>query len=218
MKIWVRIAAITMASWTGIAVADWLNARCDIYPRGEDKVSAMIPCTFGQRQGAVTITRSDGVTHNLIPMGDVPGNFRDQRGRTVYRQSGLGRAGQIFRLEDESVYVYWDTSALNTVDEADNPTAPYTTDDYDVTTLLRCGRLDAEHMDTCPAGILRMVDGEASIVITSPTGDQITINFLTDYVNATAGEVDARLEGDTWIVIVNGQERYEVPLAAIEGG
>jgi hypothetical protein len=37
-------------------------------------------------------------------------------------------------------------------------------------------------------------------------------------VNATAGEVDARLEGHTWIVIVNGRERYEVPLAAIEGG
>jgi hypothetical protein len=218
MKTWARIVAVTAAAWTGITVADWTNARCDIYPRGEDKAGAMISCTFGQRQGVVTITRSDGITHNLIPVGDVPGNFRDQHGRTVYRQSGLGRAGQIFRFEGESVYVYWDTSTLNPVDESDNPTAPYSTDDYDATTLLRCGRLDAEYMGTCPAGILRMEGGKASIVITSPAGEQFTINFLTDYVNTTVGEVDARLEGDTWIVIVNGQERYEVPMAAIEGG
>lgn len=31
-------------------------------------------------------------------------------------------------------------------------------------------------------------------------------------------QVEARLEGDTWIVLVNGQDRYEVPLALIEGG
>jgi hypothetical protein len=63
-----------------------------------------------------------------------------------------------------------------------------------------------------------MEDRQASIVITSPAGEQFTINFMKDYVNASAGEVDTRLEGDTWIVIANGEERYEVPLAAIEGG
>jgi hypothetical protein len=73
-------------------------------------------------------------------------------------------------------------------------------------------------MGSCPAGILRMEDRQASIVITSPAGEQFTINFMTDYVNATSGEVEARMEGDTWIVIINGKERYEVPLAAIEGG
>jgi hypothetical protein len=63
----------------------------------------------------VTITRSDGVTYDLTPVGDAPGNYRDQDGRPVYRQSGLGTAGLIFRLPKESVYVYWDTSALHCV-------------------------------------------------------------------------------------------------------
>ena len=55
----------------------------------------MIPCTFGQRQGFITITREDGVTYELTPVGDALGNFGDQKGRAVYRESGLGRAGQI---------------------------------------------------------------------------------------------------------------------------
>lgn len=218
MKFSITLLATLVAGWTDLATADSAEARCDIYPKGEDHISAMIPCTFGQRQGNVTITRSDGVTHDLVAVGDDPGNYRDQHGKAVFRQSGLGSAGQIFRFEDESVYVYWDTSALNPVDDKDNWTAPYTTADYDATTRLRCGMTDSVDMGSCPAGILRMEDRQASIVITSPAGEQFTLNFMTDYVNATSGEVEARMEGDTWIVIINGKERYEVPLAAIEGG
>ena len=218
MKFPIILLATLAAGWTDLVAADSAEARCDIYPKGEDHISAMIPCTFGQRQGNVTITRSDGVTHDLVAVGDDPGNYRDQHGKAVYRQSGLGSAGQIFRFEDKSVYVYWDTSALNPVDDKDNWTAPYTTADYDATTRLRCGMTDSVDMGSCPAGILRMEDRQASIVITSPAGEQFTINFMTDYVNATSGEVEARMEGDTWIVIINGKERYEVPLAAIEGG
>ena len=132
--------------------ADSAEARCDIYPKGEDHISAMIPCTFGQRQGNVTITRSDGVTHDLVAVGDDPGNYRDQHGKAVYRQSGLGSAGQIFRFEDESVYVYWDTSALNPVDDKDNWTAPYTTADYDATTRLRCVSTNRKSLSISPFG------------------------------------------------------------------
>ena len=49
-------------------------------------------------------------------------------------------------------------------------------------------------------------------------GEQFSINFMSDYVNATNREVDAVLEGDTWTVTVANGEVYEVPLAAIEGG
>ena len=38
------------------------------------------------------------------------------------------------------------------------------------------------------------------------------------YVNATNRQVNARLDGGTWIVKVDNKEVYEVPLAAIEGG
>lgn len=218
MKLSMTVLAIMTAGWASLATADWTQARCDIYPKGEDQISAMVPCTFAQRQGNVTLSLPDDVTYDLVQTGESPGNYRDQYGKAVYRQSGLGSEGQIFRLENQSIFVYWDTSALNPVDDPDNWTAPYTTADYDATTRLRCGLTDSSEMDSCPAGILRMEDGEASIVITSPTGKQFTINFMSDYINSAAGEVEANLEGDTWTVIVNDKERYEVPLAAIEGG
>lgn len=94
--------------------ADTVDARCDIYPNGMDKASTSIPCTFSQRQGFINITRSDGKQHELSPTADQSGNFLDQSGRPVYRQSGLGKDGLIFRLAHESIYVYWDVSLLAT--------------------------------------------------------------------------------------------------------
>ncbi|WP_238947029.1 hypothetical protein [Seongchinamella unica] len=78
------------AGWAATVAADSTEAACAIYPAGEDHTDVMIPCTFSQRQGQVTITRSDGVTHELSPVGDDPGNFLDQDGRAVSRQRGLG--------------------------------------------------------------------------------------------------------------------------------
>jgi hypothetical protein len=217
MKKGILAIAIIIASWMTSALADWTEARCDIYPRGSDKLSKMLACTFSQRQGAVTITRSDGVTYDLTPVGDEPGNYRDQHGKPVYRQSGLGGLGQIYRLAHESVYVYWDTSALHPQDNADNPTAPFTTTDYDATTLLRCRAAGKHDFSSCPAGILRMEDEQASIVVLSPGGETFTMNFMKDYVNATNREVNASLEGAVWTVTVSNGDVYQVPLAAIVG-
>ena len=200
-------------------LADSTQARCDVYINGQDHASKMIPCIFSQRQGYITIARDDGVIHDLTPVGDVPGNFKDQNDRIVYRNSGLGDQGLIFRLPDESIYVYWNISRLNP-DKYDpnNPTAPYTTAEYDATTLLRCGNIGVADFGSCPAGILRMEDRQASIAIMSPAGEEFTINFMKDYINATNREVKATLDGDTWTIIINDKEIYEVPIAAIEGG
>lgn len=211
------LAALAAAS---ASLADSTQARCDIYPKGEDHASASLDCTFSQRQGHVVISREDGVTHDLVPVDDVAGNFRDQQGNAVYRESGLGSAGLIFRLPGESVYVYWMTTAMNTDADKDSPTYPYSTDDYDATTLLPCRTGEQAGFGSCPAGIARMEGGEASITLTSPAGEEFTINFMRDYVNATGGrEVKAALEGDLWTVEINGgAEVYRVPLQAIEGG
>ncbi len=198
--------------------ADWTNARCDIYPAGEDHTDVIIPCTFGQRQGYITITRDDGVTHELSPVGDGAGNYRDQHGRTVYRQSGLGDQGQIFRFPDESIFVYWNTDALKPESDEDNWAAPFTTSEYDATTRLRCKAAGDSEFGSCPAGILRMEDNQASIVVQNQLGEQFTINFMTDYVNAANRELEARMEGDTWILEFANGEIWEVPRAAIEGG
>jgi len=165
----------------------------------------------------VTIDRSDGVLHELSPVDVTPGNFEDQDGRAVYRQSGLGDQGLIFRFPDESVYVYWDTTALLPGDK-DNPTYPFSTTDYDATTLLRCRAAGAYKFAACPAGILRMEDQQASIVVISPAGEQFTINFLSDAVNVTNRDADAILNGDLWTVTIGDGDVYEVPLAALDGG
>lgn len=198
--------------------ADSTAARCDIYPAGDDHAETMIGCRFSQRQGYVSITRDDGVTHELAPWGDQPGSYHDQNGYPVERENGLGDQGLIFRFPTEAVYVYWNTAALDPVADDDNPTAPFSTADYDATTLLRCRAVGATESGNCPAGILRMDGGEASIVVQSRAGEQFTINFMSDYVNATNRKAEARLEGDTWIVVIDATDVYEVPLAAIEGG
>lgn len=198
--------------------ADWTDARCDVYPAGSDHTDTMIGCTFSQRQGYITITRDDDVTHELTPVGDEAGIYHDQHGYEVRREFGLGDQGLIFRFPDESVYVYWNTAALRPPSDDDNPTAPFSTADYDATTLLRCRAVDATEFGNCPAGILRMDGGQASIVVQSQAGEQFTINFMSDYVNATNRKADARFVGDTWIVTIDDVDVYEVPLAAIEGG
>ena len=94
------------------ALADQVQARCDIHPKGSDTASASVPCTFSQRQGHVTIARGDGVVHDLTPDGDVAGNFTDAGGSRVYRNGGLGDRGLIFRTPEESVFVHWEAAGL----------------------------------------------------------------------------------------------------------
>lgn len=116
---WCGIAARSPLAWLAFGLlavglsarADMVDARCDIYPKGSDRASKVVACTFSQRQGFVSIDRADGVRHELSPRRGA-GNYLDQNGQRAVRSSGLGRAGHIYRLADESVYVYWDTAGL----------------------------------------------------------------------------------------------------------
>lgn len=76
------VTASLAAFWAVSALADSTDAACVIYSACADHSDVMIPCTFSQRQGYITITRSDGAMHELSPVDDTPGNFRDQNGRT----------------------------------------------------------------------------------------------------------------------------------------
>jgi hypothetical protein len=102
----------------GTAVADTVNARCDIYPKGSVKASKAVACAYSQRQGYVSIDRADGVRHELSPQAGA-GNYIDENGQKAIRSKGLGSQGQIYRLARESIYVYWDTAGLpgNTIVE-----------------------------------------------------------------------------------------------------
>lgn len=217
MKTVASVLLLASAGWALTCAADSREAQCEIYPKGEDKLDKAVACTFSQRQGHITITRADGVAYDLKPAGSAPGQYQDQHGRPAHRQDGLGSDGLIFRLAHESVYVYWGAPAQGASD-ADNATAPFSIKDYDATTLLRCKAAGDKEYGTCPAGVARMEDRQASVTVQSQLGKRFTINFMTGYVNATNRQVEARLEGDTWIVKCDNGEVYEVPLAAIEGG
>lgn len=223
MRIHLAAGFVAVGLCPGTAGADTAEARCDVYPAGSDSATATMPCVFGQRQGHITISRDDGITHDLTPEGDTVGNFRDQDGNTVYRRGDLGETGLIFQFPAESLFLYWGGRAATTGD-ADNPTAPFDIVEYDATTLLPCRKVEAAEMGSCPAGIARMEDGQASITVEDPDGDQFTVNFMKDietgeaYVNATNRETEAVLESDSWNVTIDGQQLYQVPLAAITGG
>jgi hypothetical protein len=107
------VVAIASVGITVTAKADTVTARCDLYPKGEDRATSSSSCTYSQRQGAVSIQLENGRRYDLRPVGNQPGNYRDQNGRPAYRQTGLGNRGQIYRLANESIYVYWDTAGSN---------------------------------------------------------------------------------------------------------
>lgn len=106
-------AMVIIPSWLAPANADTTDAHCDLYAPGEDYAYLSSNCTFSQRQGHIGIhLQSNGVRYELDPVGSTPGNFVDQYGQAVYRQAGLGDAGQIFEFVDGShMYVYWDNSS-----------------------------------------------------------------------------------------------------------
>lgn len=112
--------AIASVGISLVAKADTVTARCDVYPKGQDRATASGLCTFSQRQGVVGIQLKNGKRYDLVPVGNQPGNYRDQNGRAAYRQSGLGDKGQIYRLATESIYVYWDPAPYGKNSETQN--------------------------------------------------------------------------------------------------
>lgn len=106
-------AAVASVSSRLPAKADTVNAHCDFYPSGSNTISTSMSCTFSQRQGYITIQTQGGAVYEFSPVGDQPGNYVDAGGGAVYRQAGLGDAGQIFDLGEERIYVYWDTAPFS---------------------------------------------------------------------------------------------------------
>lgn len=108
-------SAIAVAvACTGVAIcsgqpahADTTQARCDYYPRGEDRASASMACTFSQRQGFITIRRQDGVTHEFRPQGNRANRYVDSQGGQVIRGDAGGNIYTMYRTPSESIYVYW---------------------------------------------------------------------------------------------------------------
>ncbi|MFM7424894.1 MAG: hypothetical protein ACKO7W_07885 [Elainella sp.] len=110
MNSFLMASLTTIAVGTAVAVkADTVDARCDIYPAGQDRATSSGLCTYSQRQGFVGIQLPDGRRYDLEPSGDQPDSYVDQAGQAVRRDNeGLGNRGVIYRFSNESIYVYWD--------------------------------------------------------------------------------------------------------------
>ncbi|UTM59043.1 hypothetical protein L4174_020215 [Photobacterium sp. CCB-ST2H9] len=95
------------------ADADIIDARCDIYPKGAKLPEGRYLCVLSQYHGYISIKRSDGVNYDFHPAHNAPGLYRDGFDQPVRQRNDLGQKGLIFELNNESIYVYWDTSALS---------------------------------------------------------------------------------------------------------
>ncbi|MBW4529684.1 MAG: hypothetical protein KME02_03240 [Aphanothece saxicola GSE-SYN-MK-01-06B] len=91
-------------------MADTVDARCDVFPAGDDKATSSGLCTFSQRQGFVTIRLKGGQTVELKPNENTPNAFFDERGEPAKREMLDANRGQVYRLETQSIFVFWDTA------------------------------------------------------------------------------------------------------------
>ncbi len=199
------------------AVADWLDSRCDIYPSGSDQGNDPVPCVFSQRQGNVTISLPEDIYYDLTPTGESPGSYLDANGKSVYRQSGLGEAGQIFRFEDKTIYIYWDTAGIPDNNSADTP---YSTANFDATMRLECKFNNFAEPSDCAAGVKRGPQaGQAVISIMRPDGTERILQFDGDTLTTPdAGKIEIQHDADLWLITIDGCESYNIPQAAIDGG
>lgn len=234
MRLHFPLAAALVALSSLPAAAEWIEAQCDIYPAGSDEMETSVACRYGTEEGMVSILREDGVEYHLEPAGDDPLAYLDQDGNAVTQEADPGADVLVFRTPTESVFV-WEAAAYTSPDtgeaadgdavpDADyNPTAPFTTDDYDATALLPC-QTEGEAPGQCAAGISRMQDERASVTVLDKAGQPFTINFMADAasgapeVEATGGhKVSAQVEEDVWYITVDDTTTYEVALDAILG-
>ena len=115
---WLSIAALCAAHLApSPASADSAGARCGFSASRDQLPTRTSPCSFSQRQGYIGIAFEGGQRFNFTPVGDAPGNYRDEAGRPVYRQKGLGQEGQLFKLPSTPdglpfLYVVWASTAL----------------------------------------------------------------------------------------------------------
>jgi hypothetical protein len=95
---------------TSPAVADTVDARCDVFPAGDDKATSSGLCTFSQRQGFVSIQLKSGKRIELKPNENTPNAYFDERGEPAKREILEANRGQVYRLEKQSIFVFWDTA------------------------------------------------------------------------------------------------------------
>ena len=105
------------------ALADTVQARCDVFPAGEDKATSSGLCTFSQRQGFVAIQLKGGQRIELKPNESTPNAYFDGRGEPARREILDANRGQVYRLENQSIFVFLDPAPYGK-EASTTPTPP----------------------------------------------------------------------------------------------
>ena len=175
---------------------------------------------FYQAQGHIVITRSDCREYDFIPQDDDPNHYRDSNGADVYQEI-LGEEGMIFRLPDESLFVYWDTSGLPGRNSADELTKPFSTQTLDAVGQVICTLkgISESGRSHCPAGVLRGPGKDQSIVaILRPDGYVRLLHFEGDRILAHGkGGLSVEHFQDEWQIRIDGGESYRIPAELLSG-
>jgi hypothetical protein len=89
-------------------LADTTQARCDVYPKGDDKATSSGLCSFSQRQGYVSIELKGGQRIELKPDAVKPNTYVDAKGKPARREILEANRGQVYRLASQSIFLFWD--------------------------------------------------------------------------------------------------------------
>ena len=94
---------------------------------------------------------------------------------------------------------------------------------YNATGNIPCAMLSGQPVGSCPFGVIRKGNGNATVTVTNPDGRSRAIFFENgkaigaDISQADPGDFGASRESDVTVVLI-GNERYDIPDAVIFGG
>ncbi len=247
-KIPIAIGTLTLLIASFPAIAEIRQQRVNFQPgtnstnirgqiRGYESIDYILNARAGQSANFSLGTDNPQNYFNVIPpsesdtgvalfTGSISGNQYegilpengDYRIR-VYLMRAAARRGEVAN------YVLDMAIGNSNLSRNSNSTGPYSTDNYDATTIFDCevrnlsDLREITHGQSCPAGILRGDRGSASIRIQLPNGGERVLNF--DNGNVTTpdgGNLNWGKDGDTWFIGIDGSEFFIIPEAAVNGG
>lgn len=142
----------------------------------------------------------------------------------VYMMRSAARRNEVANFRLEMIIAAGDDAndSDDTADAEDAASGPE--GDFDATGQIPCAQAAGQPMGPCKFGVSRDGGGTATVVVTKPDGRTRAIFFVDGTANSADAsqaegdlEFTASREGDLTIVRV-GEERYEIPDAAVYGG
>jgi hypothetical protein len=203
------LAVFTTVAALGIglaAQADTTDARCDVYPKGDDQATSSGACSFSQRQGYVTITLEDGTTYDLSPSPTQAATYTDQNGRPASREDALGTDGTIYRLADVSIFVYWDESTISSEPRRGEGFVP-------------CSINQPAYDDRCQANVIFGDPGNASMTLVGPTGNEHHLTYYNGaiYSPDPSDTVLVQYLNGEYLLNVNDSEFFQLDEIIVTG-